>query len=641
MKFLRYKHIMKYLKLIVFLLIITVGQIANAKSYIVDTPVLNVRSCAGTNCKIVRRLTKGDAVNSIQNHGEWVEIKTENGSGYVIKKALKEDNTVISVIVLVFVLGLIFFIYMLPAKIIVANNENANEIYIVNLLLGWIPQIWFILFVVALFEHRRKKIKDGSSNEQEKFESKSEREENASINKKRTYYDVLQVSPNASLDEIKIAYRKMAMKYHPDHNIEKTSDKFLEINDAYEILKNIRKRKEYDASLINESIDTDISFSDYDEFYDSNENDDRIKRYYMDGVLVRETPFQNGKEHGISIYYFMNGFVQAEISFEYGKKNGLAKEYYSNGLLKTELSYKYDILSGQSKVYYKNGNIKTEAFYKNGKLEGGAKNYYQSGELKAEGYFKNGMHEGVVKAYYKSGATKGKSMYNNGKLHGLSVSYYENGNCKEEAFFEKGNPIGEYKEYDKKGILKNVKIYENGQLKQIKHFKNGKIVSIQDNIDTVSNIVPLEKLYKLITLMAETPVYTEAELKELRKKDEKREQQIIEKMMEENISWGEASGEYEFLNQSEEEFKIYLKSINNDLDVNVEITRYGFEKYIERGEAPLPYYAKRIAIILSKNRLYKEEKEFLYEWYRHFQKLENCGASYKALVERARKKGAI
>lgn len=77
---------MKYLELIVVLLIITVCRTAYAESYVVDTPVLNVRSCAGTNCKIIGKLTEGNTVNSIQEHGEWVEIETENGSGYVIKK---------------------------------------------------------------------------------------------------------------------------------------------------------------------------------------------------------------------------------------------------------------------------------------------------------------------------------------------------------------------------------------------------------------------------------------------------------------------------------------------------------------------------------------------------------------------------
>ena len=140
---------MKYLKLIAFLLVITICRTAHAESYTVDTPVLNVRSCAGTNCKIIGKLTEGNTVNSIQDHGEWIEIETENGSGYVIKKALSEDNTITSIIILVFVLWLLFFIYMLPAKI-ASNNKNASKVYKVNLFLGWIPVIWLILLLAAL-----------------------------------------------------------------------------------------------------------------------------------------------------------------------------------------------------------------------------------------------------------------------------------------------------------------------------------------------------------------------------------------------------------------------------------------------------------------------------------------------------------
>lgn len=140
---------MKYLKLIVFLLIIVVAQITNAGSYVVDTPVLNIRSCAGTNCKIIGKLLEGKTVEVIQDNGEWVEIKTENGSGYVIKNALSEDNTAVSVIIFIVVLWLVFFIYMLPAKI-ASDNKNADKIYKVNLFLGWIPIIWLILLLAAL-----------------------------------------------------------------------------------------------------------------------------------------------------------------------------------------------------------------------------------------------------------------------------------------------------------------------------------------------------------------------------------------------------------------------------------------------------------------------------------------------------------
>lgn len=62
------------------------------------------------------------------------------------------------------------------------------------------------------------------------------------------YYDILGVSPNASLDEIKKAYRRLAKKYHPDINPQ-TEEKFKAINLAYETLSDETKRAVYDFDL--------------------------------------------------------------------------------------------------------------------------------------------------------------------------------------------------------------------------------------------------------------------------------------------------------------------------------------------------------------------------------------------------------
>jgi len=62
------------------------------------------------------------------------------------------------------------------------------------------------------------------------------------------YYKLLGVSKNASEDEIKKAYRKLAMKYHPDHARDDKSaeEKFKKISEAYAVLSDKEKRKQYD-----------------------------------------------------------------------------------------------------------------------------------------------------------------------------------------------------------------------------------------------------------------------------------------------------------------------------------------------------------------------------------------------------------
>jgi DnaJ-class molecular chaperone len=71
----------------------------------------------------------------------------------------------------------------------------------------------------------------------------------------RSYYEVLNVNNNASLSEIKLSFRNLALKHHPDKNknSEESKQAFMEIVEAYEVLSDERARKSYDLTSFNVS----------------------------------------------------------------------------------------------------------------------------------------------------------------------------------------------------------------------------------------------------------------------------------------------------------------------------------------------------------------------------------------------------
>ena len=83
----------------------------------------------------------------------------------------------------------------------------------------------------------------------------SEANQNAEKARKRDYYAILGVDKNADEKEIKRAYKKMAMKYHPDRNSESEESKkmaekkFIDVNDAYNVLSDPKKRSMYDQGV--------------------------------------------------------------------------------------------------------------------------------------------------------------------------------------------------------------------------------------------------------------------------------------------------------------------------------------------------------------------------------------------------------
>src|SRR6201990_1779464 len=65
---------------------------------------------------------------------------------------------------------------------------------------------------------------------------------------KRCYYEVMEVERTATVEELKVSYRKLAKKHHPDsnHGDAEAEVRFKELNEAYDVLKDGQKRAAYD-----------------------------------------------------------------------------------------------------------------------------------------------------------------------------------------------------------------------------------------------------------------------------------------------------------------------------------------------------------------------------------------------------------
>ena len=114
---------------------------------------------------------------------------------------------------------------------------------------------------------------------------------------------------------------------------------------------------------------------------------------------------------------------------------------------------------------------------------------------------------------------------------------------------------------------------------------------------------------------------------------------VTAKMLSTGETYGTASGGLSMLNQSEQDFRKELRSIDNDIEHQISIFQKSLDQWFNHGEAHPPYYPWRIAIILSKLGKKGKEKEFLAAYCKHF--LNQKGNCDEKIVARAKKLGAV
>lgn len=111
----------------------------------------------------------------------------------------------------------------------------------------------------------------------------------------KNYYEILEVDKNASEEVIEKAYKTLAKKYHPDlQNNSNCQDKMRQINEAYEILSNDFKRREYDEKIKRQSV----SIEEYNRIIQEN---NRLKKDLKRVVNQREMSQNQGRLEEMSI----------------------------------------------------------------------------------------------------------------------------------------------------------------------------------------------------------------------------------------------------------------------------------------------------------------------------------------------------
>ncbi|TEY02675.1 DnaJ C-terminal domain-containing protein [Campylobacter sp. US33a] len=186
-------------------------------------------------------------------------------------------------------------------------------------------------------------------------------------------YETLGVSKNASADEIKKAYRRLARKYHPDINKEKgAEEKFKEINAAYEILSDPQKKAQYDQ--YGDSMFGGQSFHDFSRSAGGADINDILKNLFGGGF------------GGFNSRGFGGGFKSGFGDFS---NSGFESDFEQDLNLNTKIKIPFNtaVLGGEYSFSYQGENIKIRIPHgiKNGeKLRArgkGKKSYGQSGDL--------------------------------------------------------------------------------------------------------------------------------------------------------------------------------------------------------------------------------------------------------------------
>jgi hypothetical protein len=146
------------------------------------------------------------------------------------------------------------------------------------------------------------------------------------------------------------------------------------------------------------------------------------------------------------------------------------------------------------------------------------------------------------------------------------------------------------------------------------------------------------ELLRLTQLLQKTPVLSREKARQL---NSQYTRDRISRMLASGETFGQASGTMQHLNQTNEDFRAFMKRIDNELVVQLRIVQEAVALWFAHGEYPPPHYAWRVTVILRKAGMSAEEAAFISSYARHFCQPPIRGSTERKIWLRAQKLGFV
>jgi uncharacterized protein len=260
-----------------------------------------------------------------------------------------------------------------------------------------------------------------------------------------------------------------------------------------------------------------------EEYFENDVKQGYMLQYDSGGILIRRTPFENGREHGLAFTYDRDSVVTeimeyrrgVAVSREFvnrrdheGRPHGLWKRFYPWGMIREEFTYRHGQLHGYYRKYDREGNLESIVKYIEGELITDSdeiwqlqirRNYYPDMRVRTETTFREGVEHGIRREFNPDGSLKVAYIIDMGRIlgyglldpfgkrQGLWKEFYPQGGIRSEGIYTDGIRTGEWVFYFANGMVEQrgtydlrgreqgrwIWYYDNGNLRREEHYLNG------------------------------------------------------------------------------------------------------------------------------------------------------------------------